>query len=344
MYIRRNLEWKLILRFAWPYLLAAALWSFMVFGAFRWLGWTWLDIPFEPLSLLGIAVAFFLGFKNSQSYDRFWDARKIWGGILAQSRNWGLRILTLVTDEAAHGMSSALLRAERRKLIYRHFAWVHALRLQLRRPAPFSIQESSTSTRVFQHHISEETIDTAIAPFLSEAEFGAVTTRFNVATQLLRLQAEHLRRLKEDYAALDGFDQDMCLHVLEAFACLQTQCEGIKSTPFPRQYSYFARVFTYIFVLLLPFGLLDIFGDEIVGQGDQEPGWYTALMIPMSVLISGIYLMWDLIGSNSEDPFEHRFNDVPMTALCREIEIDLRDMLDESPLPEEVAPRENILY
>ena len=344
MYIRRNLEWKLILRFAWPYLLATALWSFLVYAAFRWLDWAWLDIPFEPLTLLGIAVAFFLGFKNSQSYDRFWDARKVWGNILAQSRNWGLRVLTLVSTEDLRGMSAAQLRAEQRSLIYRHFAWVHALRLQLRQPAPFSIEESMITTRVFPHHAGEDEINEVIRPFLSEAEHRTMMRRFNVATQLLRKQAEHLRQLKEQYGALDGFDQDMCMHVLERCALLQTECEGIKSTPFPRQYSYFARLFTYVFVLLLPFGLLDIFGDEIVGQGDQEPDWYTVLMVPMTVIIGGIFLLWDLIGSNSEDPFEHRFNDVPMTALCREIEIDLRDMLDESPLPEEVAPRENILY
>lgn len=344
MYVRRNLEWKLILRFAWPYLLGAAVWSALVYAAYRWLHWSWLDIPFEPLTLLGIAVAFFLGFKNSQSYDRFWDARKTWGNILGQSRNWGMRVLTLITDEDVVGMSSAQLQAERRKLIYRHFAWVNALRVQLRQPAPFSIEESTITARVFPHHSNEAEIGEITRPYLADAEHDSIMQRFNIATQLLRKQAEHLRRLKEGYAALDGFDQDMCLHVLEQLALLQTECEGIKNTPFPRQYSYFGRVFTYVFVLLLPFGLLDLFGEEISGNGDQEPGWYTALVIPFSVLIGGIYLLWDMIGSNSEDPFEHRFNDVPMTALCREIEIDLRDMLDEATLPEEIEPKANILY
>ena len=216
--------------------------------------------------------------------------------------------------------------------------------MQLRQPAPFSIEESTTTTRVFPHHISDEEITEAIRPYLADEEHTGVTRRYNVATQLLRKQAEHLRLLKERYAALDGFDQDMCLHVLERLALLQTECEGIKNTPFPRQYSYFGRVFTYVFVFLLPLGLLDIFAQEIANTGNSEPDWYTALIIPVTVLLGGIYLLWDMIGSNSEDPFEHRFNDVPMTALCQEIEIDLRDMLDEPNLPEEVKPKENILY
>lgn len=67
-------------------------------------------------------------------------------------------------------------------------------------------------------------------------------------------------------------------------------------------------------------------------------------MIPFSVLISWIFVTMEKVGSNSEDPFEGRINDVPMTALCRTIEIDLKDMLDERPLPDKILPKDNILY
>jgi len=66
--------------------------------------------------------------------------------------------------------------------------------------------------------------------------------------------------------------------------------------------------------------------------------------VPFSVLISWIFTTMEKVGSNSEDPFEGRINDVPMTSLCRIIEIDLRDMLDEKDLPTKIAPKDNILY
>jgi putative membrane protein len=71
---------------------------------------------------------------------------------------------------------------------------------------------------------------------------------------------------------------------------------------------------------------------------------HSYLMIPFSVLISWIFTTMDIIGDNSEDPFEGRINDVPMTALCRTIEIDLRDMLDETNLPQSIQPKDHILY
>jgi len=72
--------------------------------------------------------------------------------------------------------------------------------------------------------------------------------------------------------------------------------------------------------------------------------WMIYLQIPFSVLISWIFTTMESVGDNSTDPFEGRLNDVPMTALCRTIEIDLRDMLNEENLPEPIQPKDYILY
>ena len=143
---------------------------------------------------------------------------------------------------------------------------------------------------------------------------------------------------------MDGFDFTMMMRCLEEFYNFQGMCKRIKNTPFPRQFAFFTRVFTNIFVLLLPLGLLNVFESEIVSNQVSAPEWYIFLVIPLSILISWIFLTWEVVGGNSEDPFENKPNDVPMTALTRTIEIDLRDMLDESDLPERVQPKDNILY
>jgi putative membrane protein len=174
-------------------------------------------------------------------------------------------------------------------------------------------------------------------------EFSDLKNRVNPATHLIKNQARELVDLK-DKEIIDGFQEDQLQSVLEEFYNLQGMCERIKNTPFPRQYGYFSKVFTWIFVLLLPFGLLDVFADDSLSSLGNVEAWYVFLMIPFSVLISWIFITMESIGDNSEDPFEGRLNDVPMSALCRTIEIDLRDMLDEDNLPDPIKPQDNILY
>jgi putative membrane protein len=104
-------------------------------------------------------------------------------------------------------------------------------------------------------------------------------------------------------------------------------CERIKRTPFPRHYSFFNRVFVNIFVFLLPIGLV------------QSLGWLTILF---ATLIGWILIATEQSGRFTEDPFENFVHDVPMSQLCRKIEIDLRQMLGESrsSLPLPVEPNE----
>lgn len=97
-------------------------------------------------------------------------------------------------------------------------------------------------------------------------------------------------------------------------------------------------------IILLPFGLLDVFENKLADFDSGVHAWFVFLMIPFSILISWIFVTMEKVGSNSEDQFEGRIKDVAMTALCRTIEIDMRDMLNERPLPEKVQPKDNILY
>ena len=167
--------------------------------------------------------------------------------------------------------------------------------------------------------------------------------RKNAATHLIKNQGIQIKELL-DTGKISEFDKQLLHGVLEELYNLQGMCERIKNTPFPRQYAYFSTLFTWIFILLLPFGLLNVFESELSKLSYDIHPWFIFLMIPLSVLISWIFSTMEKIGSNSEDPFEGRVNDVPMTALCRTIEIDLRDMLDEKELPGKISAKDNILY
>ena len=114
----------------WKNLVFFVLWTSLVFFLYNYLNWTFISLAFEPLSVIGIAVSFYLGFKNSQSYDRFWEARKIWGAIVNYSRTWTSEVLANVAGS----------REDQKVLIYRHLAWINVLRIQLRLPNTFSMK------------------------------------------------------------------------------------------------------------------------------------------------------------------------------------------------------------
>ncbi|WP_298542219.1 bestrophin family ion channel [uncultured Aquimarina sp.] len=333
MYIKRNIGWGLILRFAWKNLLFFTIYTACIFSLYHFFELQFIDIPFQPLSVIGIAVAFYIGFKNSQSYDRFWEGRKIWGGIVNYSRTWANQVLCLVNDDPE----------TKKVLIYRHIAWINALRIQLRQPTSFSLKENAAVERLFNKHGERNPACDATKNFVSESEYKDLLQRKNAATHLVKNQGLHIKELLNS-GKITEFDKQLLHGVLEELYNLQGKCERIKNTPFPRQYAYFSTVFTWIFVLLLPFGLLNVFENELVDMTHHLKPWFIFLMIPLSVLVSWIFTTMEKIGSNSEDPFEGRINDVPMTALCRTIEIDLRDMLDEKELPEKEKPKDNILY
>ena len=333
MYIKRNISWTLILRFGWKNLIFFTLYASLIFLLYHYWDWKHIDIPFQPISVIGIAVAFYVGFKNSQSYDRFWEARKIWGGIVNYSRTWANQVLSLVKED----------RDAQVTLIYRHIAWLNALRVQLRQPTSFSIKENRAVERLFDRHGERNPVCMGMDQLLRPEEVDDLENRRNVATHLVKKQGAHLKQLLEKQKITE-FDKLLMHHSLEEFYNLQGKCERIKNTPFPRQYAYFSTIFTWIFLLLLPLGLLNVFEKQLTALEGDNSWWYIGLMIFFSILISWIFTTMEKVGSNSEDPFEGRINDVPMTALCRTIEIDLRDMLDETDLPEKVNPKHNILY
>ncbi|MGK0389205.1 MAG: putative membrane protein [Maribacter sp.] len=341
MYIKRNFSIKMVLGFAWKYLLFYAVYGGLVVFAYHWFDHhnpkVNIALPFQPLSVIGIAVAFYVGFKNNQSYDRFWEGRKIWGGIVNYSRTWGNQVLSFVTLKHTDGsISKEELKEIQRRIIYRHIAWFNALRLQLRRPSSFSISyDKKHTSKYYKGNPNGDDWKKDVKPFLScEEEIEVCKQYKNVATQIIRLQGEELKNFI-DNGLIEDFRHMEMMNSLEEFYNLQGKAERIKNTPLPRQYSYFSGVFIWIFVLLMPFGLVG----EFASMGHNLI-WLT---VPMYMLIAWIFVTMEIVGDNSEDPFENFVHDVPMTALCRTIEIDLREMLGEMNIPEKVQAENGIL-
>ncbi|MGK0364783.1 MAG: putative membrane protein, partial [Saprospiraceae bacterium] len=170
--------------------------------------------------------------------------------------------------------------------------------------------------------------------FLKEEERVKVIEFQNTATQLIDNQSQELKRLREENL-IDDFRHMELQKILNDFYTHQGKCERIKKFPLPRQYGSVSFIFVGIFIFLLPFGLAPAFHD--LGHFGI---WLT---IPFTVLVGWVYIMMELVGDYSENPFEGLGNDIPMLSLCRTIEIDLREMLGEKDLPPKIEAVNGVL-
>ncbi len=342
MILTRRISTALVVLVGLRIVLVTGGWAALVYILYAYAGLTVLRVPFLPIATIGTAVAFYVGFKNNAAYERFWEGRKIWGGIVNSSRTWATSVMSYI-DVGDDGDEA---RSMRRQLIYRHLAWVNALRLQLRKTSRFFHKPARGTRRRLEKHAAHmrNDWDEELRPFLEDEEQTEVSALNNPATHLLTRQGTTLAGLVKG-KRLDLFHQIAMMKVVEELYTLQGKCERIKNTPFPRQYAEFSRIFTRVFTFLVPLGLLDVFGDH---AGASVGTWQNLMVaIPMvvaSTLVCWVFTLMEGIGDSSEDPFERSMNDVPMNALCRTIEIDLRQMLAETELPPKEEAIDNVLY
>lgn len=294
---------------------------------FQILGWEWIAIPWVPVALIGTAAAFIVGFKNTQTYNRLWEARQIWGGIVNSSRTWAIMSKDfIIADET-----------EIKKLFYRHFAWLTALRYQLRTPQPWENLNKSYNKefkRFYKVPEWEEDFEEVISKYLNKEELVYILKKKNKATQIIALQSQHLKELKSE-SKISDYEYVELERVLAELYDHQGKCERIKNFPYPRQFASINLFFVWLLVLMLPFGMLNEFqklGEHFV--------WLT---IPFTVIVSWVFTSMEKVGEATENPFEGGANDIPMAALSRTIEIDLRDMLNEEDLPSSLSASNYII-
>jgi putative membrane protein len=331
MYTKRNYGFWMTFNwskepFIYGALYAALLTSIFYFGKID------LSLPWQPISILGIAVAFYLGFKNNSSYDRTWEARKIWGGIVNNSRSFGAAVISFIQAEDKEDVAKV-----RKALIYRHIAWLTALRYQLRLSREWEHTESRVKG-LYVPTICEDYFDKLedeILKFISKEELNGYKSKANMATQILAKQAAELQKLK-NLAYFDDFRHIEFHKLVALFYDDQGKSERIKNFPFPRQYASAALWTTLIFCILLPFGLLNVF--------IEAKGILIWLAVPFSALVTWIFFLMEKIGDYSENPFEGTYNDVPITSISRAIEIDLREMInDNTAIPKAITSENGFL-
>lgn len=295
--------------------------------------------PWFPLPLIGTAVAFYVGFKNNQSYERLWEARKLWGEIAIASRMLATMVLNFKSGEP--GVSD--YSDDRRQIILRHIAYLYQLRQYLLEPPEWdhlslegfwgkgyiSHRRDKLNKR-FQQEL--DSIDSE--KYLSAEECSMLKGYQNKALQLLNVQTRVIQELYES-KSINMLQQMEFQGNIKSFNESQGRMERIKQSPFPRKYATFSFIFVCVFIFMLPFGIVG----ELSHLG--SPGiWFS---IPVGVIIGWIFVAMEMIGDYSENPFDGLHTDVPMLYICREIEIDLLRTLGATEIPARIKPKAHVL-
>lgn len=188
----------------------------------REMGWDWVSLHPAPVTILGGALAIFTGFRTNSAYDRWWEGRRLWGGLVNSSRMLSSQLLAYVDDAALA-----------RRLVLRHVGYVHLLRCVLRE------QDGFADERV-KRHLGEEL----------ETLRGERTPCHALLDRTLRELVAEAKGGRLEELRLASLDR-----TLAAILDVQGGAERIKRTPFPRAYGFTAERIITLYALLLPLAL-----------------------------------------------------------------------------------------
>ncbi|MBT8494866.1 MAG: hypothetical protein KJO07_17550 [Deltaproteobacteria bacterium] len=257
-----------------------------------------------PFTLIGLALGIFLGFRNNTSYDRFWEGRKLWGRLVNTSRTLTRQVMTLIGPGPDAG-GDPELEASHKELVYRVIAYVHAFRCHLR-DQPFADE---------------------LRPFLPAEEVAALEGESNVPVAILHRIGQRFRELY-DAELVHPLHLSLLEESLATLTDIQGGCERIKATPIPKSYNTLMHRLVTFYVFALPFGVV------------QQVGIFTP---EVTVLVAYAFLGLDAIGEEIEEPFGIDPNDLPLSAMSRMIEVNLRQRLGETEVPAMLEPVDGVL-
>lgn len=251
-----------------------------------------------PFTLIGLPISIFLGFRNNTAYDRFWEARKLWGELLIRSRNLSRQCQSLIAYPVTALASNGLIDI-RVRMIYRAIAFSYALKNLLRDLPGEDMPQWLTPEEVRLIQAAKNKPDFLINRMALDLQ-----------------QSMNEKRIDPCLAA----NIDTTLSALTASAAA---CERIKNTPIPFSYTLLLHRTAYIYCFLLPFGLVD------------SIGFMTPFVV---AIVAYTFFGLDALGDEIEEPFGLDANDLPLDAICRAIEIDLLEAIQHQPLPAPMLP------
>jgi len=262
------------------------------------------SITSTPFTLIGLPLGIFLGFRNNAAYDRFWEGRKLWGSIVNTTRTVARQFLTMIDAPDASAAEQAELKTFQQEMVRYVIAYTHAVRYHLRDMTPLP----------------------RIARVIPEDEVCRYKDSDNVPIAMLQRMGDRLLEARRK-KWIHPFHAPMLEQSLSALCDWQGGCERIKSTPIPYSYTVLLHRIVAVYCIMLPFGLMDAIK------------WATPVVV---LFVSYCFFGLDAVGDELEQPFGMDINDLPLKAISRTIERNLRERIGDE-IPPKTAPKNGVL-
>ena len=309
-------------------------------------------LAFETFTVLGLAISIFLSFRAKATYDRWWEGRKLWGRMVNVSRSFTRQLAMMTSGAAALEHVDGGFEDERnprlngrnrlagaggldgpadldpcrdaadlpgagpaelggrcgvfaRELALRQVAYVHSLR----------------------HHLRESDPHAELHRILPAEETHAILEQSNRPIAVLQSMGLRLREAWEGGHISDYHLAHLELSLTEMTG-IQGGCERIKNTPMPYSYTVLTHRLVFFYCFALPFALVGTLG------------WLAPITV---MLVSYAFLGLDALGDEIEEPFGTDPEDLPLLALCRTIEINLRELTAAGRVPPPLEPVDAVL-
>lgn len=250
MLVKKNLSFHQVLSYTWKVDISMIFFCSLIYVVDQYI-FTKTVLPIAYPSLMGTAIAFFIGFNNNQAYGRWWEARTIWGGLVNDSRSWARSLIAYSSNQV---LAEIMIR--------RHLAFLVTL---------------STSLRKDESNLS-------YTEYLIPADLDSLEPKYNRANQLLQLQAADLHQLRQTNA-IDDFVFASLNNLLQSFCDGMGKSERINNTVYPITYVYFTQLFIWLFIALITMST-----SGLIGGSSIVLGWLMGFVFN-AIHINGMSLM-----------------------------------------------------
>lgn len=244
------------------------------------------EVPLSIPAFMGTAISVLLSFKLNQSYDRWWEARKIWGSIVNDSRSFVVQLQTMIK-----GGNEGRIK----QMAYRQIAWCYSLGQSLR----------------------DKDGAKGLDKYINSNDLKELDKHTNKPLALIQMHGKDLAGLQQN-GQLELFSQ---IHIDDTLVRLcesMGKAERIKNTVFPVTYRLFLHFMIYLFIILLSIALRNL---EVYFE------------VPLLFVISIAFFLLEKTASHMQDPFSNMPSDTAMTSIAQNIEVNIRQLLNEEDVP-----------
>ncbi|MDP2386254.1 MAG: bestrophin family ion channel [Bacteroidota bacterium] len=278
-----------LLKIATPFIVITTVYSILVLGLEEYFGDHIYKISGQIGSVFGLAVAFFLGFRMNSAYDRWWEARKIFGELTNNTRSFVTKIYVYCDNiENFKEKENTDLKKQAQKLIELTILYIRQLKNEM-------------------HDNFKPTFNEQAYELLNEFK---INTENKISNEILVSLTKYIEGTFSSKANIEK--GDLMQHI-NRFYDIQGKAERIKNTPFLMIYSAFTKIIVSFYVVLIPLFIGDI------DLGGEESG-FEFLAIPIMVIISTAFLTINKLANLYGEPFSENKTSVTIDEICKTIE------------------------